>query len=191
MSQYQVKSRNIYFVKFKFGILRLLLSLDRLVMVILQNGCHPWRQRLSGELLPRLAGGVRSRILVLTAHPKAPAKERYPVEVQCLTRELPQPHSLNVNLDFVGQLTMANSDCPTSLTRRIMAPLRNCINRASDVSGRTLPTNNLRLILSLGMNDDIPWKKAGTIGIGFGTIFFQGINPGTVFPSERSTMACS
>jgi hypothetical protein len=38
MSQYQVKSRNICFVKLKFGILRLLLSLDGLVML------HPRRR---------------------------------------------------------------------------------------------------------------------------------------------------
>ncbi len=41
--------------------------------LILQNGFHPRRQLLSGELLPRLAGGERSRVLVRTAHLKARA----------------------------------------------------------------------------------------------------------------------
>ena len=58
--------------------------------------------------------------------------------------------SIKANLALVLQFNMGVAVGGHRLTRR-MAPLRNCINNASDVPGGTFPTNSSRLILISGI----------------------------------------
>ena len=59
-------------------------------------------------------------------------------------------NSIKANLALVLQFNMGVAVGGHRLTRR-MAPLRNCINNASDVPGGTFPTNSSRLILISGI----------------------------------------